>query len=150
MQQDKNLRTQQTRPGDNEQTFVMQRSERSAPQGGHLGLAALNKQAPIVFEIRGQSLILPVVETLCIGRRSAEGNVQPDVDLTPFGAGPDGVSRLHLQIHRRNGLVYLTDLGSANGTSLNGRQLIPNAESLLRDGDELCLASMVIQVKYRP
>jgi pSer/pThr/pTyr-binding forkhead associated (FHA) protein len=51
------------------------------------------------------------------------------------------VSRRHCQLENRDGSLYLTDLGSANGTYLNERRLIPNqaelfpANAVLRVGD---------------
>src|SRR5579859_2008041 len=140
---------QNNKPATNDKTFVMQRAERDSPQEVHLGPVDLNGQTPIVFEIGAYRLTLPVADSIRVGRTCLQGDVQPDVDLTSFSSAQLQISRLHLQLRRRNGLVYLTDLGSANGTWLNGRRLLPNTELLLRDGDELRLASLVIHVKYR-
>lgn len=50
----------------------------------------------------------------------------------PF-PGDLNVSRNHAIIHEMNGQFYLTDLGSRNGTVLNGRPV--TAPTLLSDGD---------------
>lgn len=42
----------------------------------------------------------------------------------------------------------LVDLDSANGTMLNGHQLIPNQKYSLRDGDEVVF-SKIQPVKYK-
>ena len=106
-------------------------------------------QAPIIFEIEGRELTVPVGETITIGRQSdVPDDSRPDVDLGEFGAGDKGVSRKHIKIKRKNILVYVADLGSTNGTLLNGRRLIPNAERLLRNGDELQLGRLKIKVKF--
>lgn len=45
------------------------------------------------------------------------------------------VSRRHARFEAHNGVVYLSDLGSSNGTFLNGR---PVSESIeIREGDEI-------------
>ncbi len=92
---------------------------------------------------------VPVAEVITIGRTSdIPDDSRPDVDLSAFGAGDKGVSRKHIKIKRKNILVYVADLGSTNGTLLNGRRLIPNAERLLRNGDELQLGRLKIKVKF--
>jgi predicted component of type VI protein secretion system len=72
----------------------------------------------------------------------------PDVDLTPFGAIERGVSRRHLRIRCPDYLLYVTDLGSRNGTWLNGHIILPGAERLLRSGDTLQLGALRIRVKF--
>ena len=47
----------------------------------------------------------------------------------------DSVSRLHAQVELREADYWLTDLGSMNGTSVNGRRLEPNTAVKLKDGD---------------
>lgn len=50
----------------------------------------------------------------------------------------DDVSRQHAQIKLKGGNYVVTDLQSANGTKVNGQRI---TECVLRDGDELCLAT---------
>lgn len=45
------------------------------------------------------------------------------------------ISRRHSQIRHENGQYYLADLGSTNGTMLNGEMLV--GEEQLRDRDEI-------------
>jgi DNA-binding NtrC family response regulator len=52
-----------------------------------------------------------------------------------FFADDDRVSRRHVRIVCRDGALYADDLGSRNGTTLNGRKLAD--EALLHPGDEL-------------
>ena len=46
-------------------------------------------------------------------------------------------SRAHLEIHRRDGQFVLVELGSANGTFINGQRLEPNSETALQSGDQV-------------
>lgn len=44
---------------------------------------------------------------------------------------------------------YITDLGSANGTVLNGAPLVPNEATPLRSGDVISVSSVTIQFEVR-
>lgn len=82
--------------------------------------------------------------------RSIEGQpVIPDVDLTPYEAYTQGVSRLHAVLHLNNQRVSITDLGSSNGTRVNGQKLLPNVEFPLNHGDILALGKFKMQVLIR-
>lgn len=72
-----------------------------------------------------------------------------DTDEWLVGSGPEcdfrirtrWVSRRHCQLHRRNGRTVIADLGSKNGTYLNGA---PVAEPMpLRDTDRVTLGTRV-------
>ena len=45
------------------------------------------------------------------------------------------VSRQHFQVRSSDGVYYISDLGSTNGTYLNGERLRPNVEHRVKDGD---------------
>lgn len=51
------------------------------------------------------------------------------------------ISRRHARIRRRGASYFVEDLHSRNGTFVAGERLAPGAWHLLRDGDELVLAS---------
>jgi pSer/pThr/pTyr-binding forkhead associated (FHA) protein len=72
----------------------------------------------------------------------------PDLDLDPYGGADKGVSRNHAAIVRRDGALSVVDKGGANGTFLNGQRLIPHQPRILRDGDDLRLGHMVLQVRF--
>jgi sigma-B regulation protein RsbU (phosphoserine phosphatase) len=56
---------------------------------------------------------------------------------------PDrSLSRSHAEIHQRDGASYLVDLGSTNGTYLNGVRL--ERERPLRDGDVIVLGEVTV------
>lgn len=55
------------------------------------------------------------------------------------------VSRKHCRIREQNGQVTILDLGSANGTFINGRRIAE--ETLLAPGDQLQIGSVVFAVE---
>jgi len=121
----------------------------SKPANWPTGEVIVADQEPITLEIGDAQVVIPLAEVITIGRISdASDSPRPDVDLSAYGADDQGVSRKHIKIKRKNILVYVADLGSTNGTLLNGRRLIPNAERLLRNGDVLQLGHLKIKVKF--
>ncbi len=61
---------------------------------------------------------------------------------------PDtGVSRLHAELRTLGDEVVLVDLGSTNGTTLNGRKV---AEGRLRDGDRIGVGSSSLLFRQEP
>jgi len=123
--------------------------EPQQPASWPTGEVILTEQEPIVLIIGDEEIPVPIAEVITIGRNSdVPDDSMPDVDLSVFGAGDKGVSRKHVKIKRKNILIYVADLGSINGTLLNGRRLIPNAERLLRNGDELQLGRLKVKVRF--
>ncbi|RJX41658.1 FHA domain-containing protein [Paenibacillus pinisoli] len=52
----------------------------------------------------------------------------------------EGISRLHLEIERINGVYHAKDLGSRNGSLLNGKLMVPYKAYKLEFGDRIQLA----------
>ncbi len=82
--------------------------------------------------------------------RSAEGQpILPDIDLAPYHAYEQGVSRLHASISLGKQQALATDLGSANGTRLNGQKLPPHKPYQIKHGDVITLGKLKIQLLIR-
>ena len=72
-----------------------------------------------------------------VGRRSARTNVHPEIPV-----GDPSVSSRHLKICRRkDGSLYLVDVGSSNGTKLNGVTVEPGVETSLKAGDQIVIGA---------
>lgn len=84
-----------------------------------------------------------------IGRVSEGQPILPDVDLSPFEAYSQGVSRLHVSVKIVNGVVFVTDLGSSNGTRINGQKLSSHVEYPLNPGDVMALGKLRLQIITR-
>jgi hypothetical protein len=115
------------------------------------GTARFDISSAIIMKLRDTTepiIITPADETV-FGRVDAASGTKPDLDLTPFGALDKGVSRLHAALRRGEETLTLVDLGSVNGTFLNGQRLIPNQPRVLRDGDEIRLGKMVLHIYFK-
>lgn len=75
---------------------------------------------------------IPVVTTAVIGRSSEADAIIMDSEA----------SRRHAEVRAENGVCTVTDLGSRNGTSLNGQPL--NEPARLQDGDEITIGRTTI------
>jgi hypothetical protein len=100
------------------------------------------------IEVRGSStpLVLALTNRMHIGRRDPTTGESPELDLTPYEAYQLGISRRHAVILIENQRLRIRDLGSRNGTYLNGRKLHPDQSTPLRDGDELRLGKIVLNI----
>lgn len=97
----------------------------------------------------GKILPLATRSEFTMGRLSEGQPIMPDIDLTPYQAYASGVSRLHAVIKREETRTVVMDLGSSNGTYLNGRRLNPHTEEELKHGDVVALGKLKIQVLLR-
>ena len=80
------------------------------------------------------------------------GTKQPSgisVNLTPYGARELGISRIHAQLHVDEDHLYITDLDSSNGTYLHGERLRPHVATVVRNGDEILMGKLKIQIEFR-
>lgn len=97
----------------------------------------------------GRQIQLPSTTEVHVGRLDAAHGIFPDLDLTPDGGLEAGVSRRHCKIHQRGSAYLVEDVGSANGTFLGGQRLTPYLPHVLKDGDELQLGRIELEVVIR-
>lgn len=88
------------------------------------------------------------IDELTLGRVDPDTGESPEVDLEEQGAQDKGVSRRHAAIIRRDGALQVLDLNAANGTFLNGQRLVANQPRILRDGDDLRLGHLTLNIKF--
>ncbi len=109
----------------------------------------LDKQKQVSLVIQGVPIRLLLVQNTAItlGRTDTRANVYPDIDLTPYGGSETGVSRSHASLQYKNRTLFITDLGSSNGTYINGQRLHPNKPEPVTIGDMIVLGRLTMQIE---
>lgn len=99
------------------------------------------------FKFGDQAAVIDVDTQIIVGRL-LEGETGVDFDLGPYGAYHYGVSRQHAMLTLHEGLLYLEDNMSTNGTRINGFQVTPRQKYRLRDGDEIEFARLRTTLRF--
>lgn len=109
-------------------------------------------EARVTLHLIESGQILPLAERMefSLGRVSEGQPIMPDIDLTPYKAYDKGVSRLHAILRRVKNKIVIMDLGSSNGTYVNGNRLSPQIEHVLSHGDTIHLGKLKIQILFSP
>jgi hypothetical protein len=88
---------------------------------------------------------LPAEIEITIGRVDPHRGIRPDVDLSKFDPA-SRISRRHARVTSRGSQFYIEDLGSANGTIINGRtRLKPQEPYPLVNGDVLKIGETTLK-----
>lgn len=109
--------------------------------------APLTDASYLILKFADKSDKVKVVPKLVLGRK-IEGSEDIDYDLTAYGAYQSGVSRRHAMISLLDGSLYIEDLGSTNGTRINGAQMTAKRKYRLRDGDEIEMARLRFIIRF--
>lgn len=96
---------------------------------------------------RKREIEVPLNKAVHLGRLDPASDVFPEIDLTDDGGLERGVSRRHARILKREGTVVVEDLGSINGTFINGKRLAPYLPESLSNGDSLQIGRLLIDVQ---
>ena len=129
---------------------LTQEPESNLPTGDVKKTFQTNVPIIVIYLIEsGQMLRLSGRTDFTIGRITDEQPILPDIDLAPYGAFAQGVSRLHALIKIVGQNVLLMDLGSSNGTQVNGQKIIAQVEYPLKHGDLIAVGRMRFQVLIR-
>lgn len=134
-----------------ENSPMMRRAISHQGASGPGGTSNLGERREVILLVRGmvERLLIEPGLIFKLGRFDVSKKQINEVDLTPYGALDRGVSRIHAELHLEDDKLFITDLGSTNGTYLSGQRLNPNKPALLRKGDELLLGRLAIQVLFR-
>jgi pSer/pThr/pTyr-binding forkhead associated (FHA) protein len=91
-----------------------------------------------LIPIKGGQPIVIQRDVTVVGRQKDQCDVVLD---------RSSISKLHCLIVRTDGLLFIRDLGSTNGTKVNGQRVVRGA---LLPGDELAFASEKFRVEMGP
>lgn len=104
--------------------------------------------AHVIHHDRSVALNLSATGSLLLGRQQLGETQEPKLDLAEFDALEAGVSRQHARFELRDYSLYITDLDSTNGTYLNGLRILPWQPRVVRDGDEVRLGRLKLQILF--
>ncbi len=123
---------------------------------GRLSSEFFGPDSVLVFRVRGSAETYEVRpqqadHEIVVGRSAAGSAMSPDIDLVNKQAADLGVSRFHLSIRYdlEQKAILAADLGSANGSFINGQRLLPKEVRVLRHADELRLGRLTLMVSFR-
>ncbi len=102
----------------------------------------------ITIQASGRQLYLPATAEILVGRLDAARQIFPELDLASDGGLEAGVSRRHAKIQRQEDQFFVQDLGSTNGTFVNGQRLPPNRPHPLQAGDRLRLGRLELTLNF--
>jgi CRP-like cAMP-binding protein len=105
---------------------------------------------PQVFVLRhssGQTLPFDPARTeFLVGRPDPVTGIQPEINLGPFDANRT-LSRRHAKILKEGGLYFIREeVGTSNGTFVNGERLKTGATVPLKPGDKLRFGSVDVEL----
>lgn len=132
-------------------TATVNRSEfNRALQARLKGAGILQDRNSIVLQIGEDELLISMQKRIIFGREFHTPNKEAQmVNLDAFNAHESGVSRRHAAIHRNHdNLLMLIDLGSTNGTILNGQTLKPLQDYEIHDGDNVLLGTLHLVIRF--
>lgn len=124
------------------------------PQGGAPTMPSNDGagETSVLNEGAGETTVLGGVQATGFTLIRKAGNVKININKPEFTLGKERrrvdycidnnstVSRAHAKIKVRAGVCYISDLGSSNGTFVNGAKLSPNQEVALSKGDKIKLS----------
>ncbi len=110
----------------------------------------VGQKGEIILLVRGmtESILLREKPSVTLGRIDHRSAVRPDVDLTRYGAAERGVSRQHARLEIVDNHLFITDLGSSNGTFYRSQRLQPHRLCMLKRGDEIILGRLALQIMF--
>jgi hypothetical protein len=85
----------------------------------------------------GSEIALPAKDEITLGRPDQVSGFRPDIDLGPLDT-QRMTSRRHAKLVREGGeLFVLEEVGTANGTFVNGARILPGVKTKVAGGDTL-------------
>ncbi|MEO1442002.1 MAG: response regulator [Chloroflexota bacterium] len=123
------------------------------PLKSHLSISPFSRERPeqiipwvIDFHL-GQHLVqVQVREQMIIGRGNGAG--APDVDFGPYVKDEHGLSRRHAILLARKKFLTIRDMGSTNGTYINGLRLPVDQDVPLEHGDVVTFGKLETRLMF--
>jgi CRP-like cAMP-binding protein len=137
-----NRQLEQVLSGGSESAVAEHTPPAAAPPGA---TTALRAEALAYFISAASGSVFPIFkpESL-IGRFDSVTGLSPEIDLTSEDQSRN-ISRRHARLVLKNGQFHVAEeIGTMNGTFLNGQKLANGALTPIDDGDELTLCRLTL------
>jgi hypothetical protein len=127
---------------------VPQQERREAPPPAPTAGATQQPEAMAYFVSRTTGNVFPVVKAeALLGRFDSVTGTHPDVDLSDEDQSRN-ISRRHARLVTKDGRFFVAEeIGTMNGTFLNGKKLANGVLTPINDGDELVLCRLPLTFK---
>ena len=104
----------------------------------------------LVHAKSGMEFALAASSETTVGRKDPVTGIYPDVDLNPLD-GQRSISRRHAKIYRRGGKFFLAeDIGTMNGTFVNGKRLETGVPAEIAEGDVVRVGLVDLTFRMSP
>ena len=100
----------------------------------------------LIFPTGKLMVSLECGDEIILGRLHPSNKIQPQVDLTEFGGGLHGASRLHAALRHDDDQWWIEDLDSSNGTWVDGERLAPYCPCRLNAKSKVTLANLEVEI----
>ncbi len=109
------------------------------------------KQTSIYLKVTDSNRTIETIlsDIIMLGRLDPHYDVFPEIDFTDDSGLEKGVSRRHAQIIKSKDQILVEDMGSLNGTFINGERLPPYFPEAINHGDQLQLGKLLIDVQLK-
>lgn len=94
-----------------------------------------------------RAMEIPLTKAIYMGRLDPASTVLPEIDLTAEDSEGNCISRHHARIRRQEDTVLIEDLGSTNGTYINGQRLTSYVPETMKDYSLVQLGRLTIEVE---
>jgi len=135
-----------------EDTIVVESSElRSLPTPQKKWRSAdVGQDHTVDLQINGATctITIPQDDALILGRGGSYDGPEPDVNLSEYDAAEKGVSRLHAALRLQGDMLTIKDMGSTNGTYVNG-QRVRSQWRTVRHLDEIRLGRLTMTLQIQ-
>ena len=135
-----------TNTGNFDETIIEDLQDTSTTEDELFNKQALSSDLALYLIEGKQTLQLAGRSEFTLGRVAEGQPILPDVDLSPFDAYAQGVSRLHAALKVNKTRVAIMDLGSSNGTRVNGQKIVPHVDYPVNHNDQIALGKLRIQI----
>jgi len=112
------------------------------------------REEPVEEPVAAPEEVEPIARLVLVSDPSIAFGIKPGANR--LGRKPDSdipitsdgyVSGVHCDILAENGNLYVTDLGSTNGTFVNGEKIAVGQKVPLKDGDEITVGQTILRLQ---